>query len=898
MFFNVQNYKTLKIKDLICNSNLIKQYGCMNIATINYINHSSKIQNSNFFNNNGSYGAAIYSTKIPIKITQCNIINNIASNQGGAIYLDMDTKYLIINRSSIIYNHALEGGGIYLFDKGKINQENFIQTFMQFNKADFLSNNLVEFPTHLSLFINSQEMQAEELIFNNMKIRILKLKPYKIIEQGVIKLSQYLMIPSQQIIKEYKNYIPQFLIFQNILNDLQINLKNSRNELLQNSLQFSCFVSQKIAQLNQVYSFSEFKLISSIQADEFNHFDLGSMQFHFDPYQDENQHLQILVNCSSNSSKNKLFYLLNARTYRCQLGEFYIDEGCQICESTFGFYSVTYDATKCSIFDKTKFANISSQAIQLLEGYWRPNLYSDYTDYCFKNIKFCKGGWNVGDELCSLGHIGGLCEECDYHNRRGEGSFFKNQQDSECYNCSINTITPFIFSFLWAIISIVITLRSIEKSNLLFSKLQFKLRYRKILFKLEKDMEGIFIKMLFIYLWIFSVIFSFNIKFSISFSFIDQTSNTSQFMASSIDCYLSEITQIELIYIRIIVTILLILIEFGIILIGYQIYILTSMGRFQTYIISNTLLYLYISNFSGLIKQFCSIVSTRIISNIEYIQGDLTLIFGSLNHNEWIYKFAIPGLIVFGFFIPFALFLFMFITKKRFNQIQFRRHICYLFDEYNEQNYFWEQIKFSKKIIIILVMTYFESNILLKATLLGLFLLIYQIIAGRQQPYNLQKLNNLDLQAVQICSIAIFVAIAKYVSEQQFENATSQILQVFIMLLCIKLCYQFILDIFRAYVKKYRTFFITILYNFLKSIKSNSRNTIYLGNLLIQWSTNEKRVQSNFQILKAHLLKISKAQIKTQKSFYNITPNQNLASLTRYKQFNTTKNRILLTLEQ
>ncbi|CAD8185608.1 unnamed protein product [Paramecium octaurelia] len=898
IFFNIENYKTLKIKEIAFFSNKIKQFGCLKIVASNQINRSSSIQNSKFINNNGSSGVALSSTNISIKIIQCSIINNIASNQGGGIFLDMDTKYLIINKSTIVNNLAFEGGGIYISKILDSNSKNIIQTLLQFNKADFLSNNLVEYPTHLSLFINSQEMQAYESIKNEIKVRILKLKPYKIIEQGVIKYSQYLMIPSDQVIKNYKNFIPQLSNFYNLLSNLQINLKNSRNELLQNSNQFSCLVSQTSAKSNQDYTFSNIKPVSSLQIDEFNHFDLGSVQFHYDPYHDEDQNLQILVNCSQNTSQNHLLYLINSRTYKCQLGEFYIDEGCQICESTFGFYSVTYNATKCSIFDKTKFASISSHSIQLLQGYWRPNIYSDYTDYCFKNIEFCKGGWKVGDDLCSLGHLGGLCEECDYHNKRGEGNFFKNQQDSECYNCSTNTMMPFIFSFIWTIVSILITLKSIEKSNLLFSKLQFKIRYRKILFKLEKDMEGIFIKMLFIYLWIFSVIFTFNIKFSISFSFIDQTSNTSQFMASSLDCFLSEISSIEVIYVRIIATMLLILIQLGIILIGYQLYILASKRRFQTYIISNTLLYLYVSNFSGLIKQFCSIVSKRIISNIQFIQGDVTQPFGSLDHNLWIWEFATPGLVIFGFLIPFSLFLFMFITKNKFNIIQFRRHICYLFDEYNEQNYFWEQIKFSKKICIILIMTYFESNILLKASLLGLLLLIYQILAEMQQPYNLQKLNRLDLQAVKICSIAIFIAIAKYVSEQELQNTSSQILQVFIIFLCIKLCYQFILDIFKAYVKKYQVAFITLLTNFCKMIKPKSKTSIYFGNLLLKWSIREKKMKQNFTILKAHLIKMSSAQKKFQKTFNAINSNQNLAQLIKYKQLKQKKSKIQLSLEK
>ncbi|CAD8176776.1 unnamed protein product [Paramecium pentaurelia] len=119
-------------------------------------------------------------------------------------------------------------------------------------------------------------------------------------------------------------------------------------------------------------------------------------------------------------------------------------------------------------------------------------------------------------------------------------------QESQCYNCSTNIITPFIFSFLWAIISILITLKSIEKSNLLFSKIRFKLRYRKILFIWKQILEGIFIKILFIYLRQYYLLF--NIKFSISFSFIDPTSNNSQLMASSLDCYLSMLELLLLFY--------------------------------------------------------------------------------------------------------------------------------------------------------------------------------------------------------------------------------------------------------------------------------------------------------------------------------------------------------------
>ncbi|CAD8204071.1 unnamed protein product [Paramecium pentaurelia] len=171
-------------------------------------------------------------------------------------------------------------------------------------------------------------------------------------------------------------------------------------------------------------------------------------------------------------------------------------------------------------------------------------------------------------------------------------------------------------------------------------------------------------------------------------------------------------------------------------------------------------------------------------------------------------------------------------------------------------------------------------------------------LAGRQQPYNSQKQNRLDLQAVQICSIAIFIAIAKYVSEQVFKQASSQILQVFILLLCIKFCYQFLLDIFKAYGKKYKVLFISSLYKMLKLIKPKSKYVIYLGNLLIQQIRKEKRIKQNISILKAHLIKMSSAQIKFQKSYYDVNHNLNLASLTRDKKLKQNQTQIFFKLEK
>ncbi|CAD8205207.1 unnamed protein product [Paramecium octaurelia] len=425
------------------------------------------------------------------------------------------------------------------------------------------------------------EIPSKQLYFDNKTFETLAIKPYKIIEQGKVVWAQQLMISSNQQIKNYKIYIQQFQVFKSYISILSINFKNRLNEKMENLENSSCLIKTKVNFENKSITSNE-KTVQNLYYDQdVKAFDLSQLSFSFDPYFQDNKILLIQLHCKSQDSEQQLEYYIYAKTLKCQQGEFYVDRGCYVCQSTQGFYSVTYNTTKCSIFDKEKFDSITSNKIKLLEGFWRPNSLSDFTERCVKNLNFCSGGLDVGNNLCIQGHLGGLCEECDNFDIRGYGMFYKNV----------------------ALISIIITLRSIEKSNRLFSSLKIRQRFSKIIFKLDQDHESILIKMLLNYLWIFSVIFTFNTYFSFSLNFIELTSNSSYFMANNLDCYLSSIQNFELIYFRIIAMLSLIAIQFLIIWIGFVCYAKCKNQTLNNSILSNTLLYLFVSNYAALIKQ-------------------------------------------------------------------------------------------------------------------------------------------------------------------------------------------------------------------------------------------------------------------------------------------------------
>ncbi|CAD8173407.1 unnamed protein product [Paramecium pentaurelia] len=854
LFFELIDFQQLRISELLCIQNSIKNYGCIWAKSGIKINGILLIDHSSFISNNGRSGSGIFVQNLRLKLSNSKIINNIASYRGGGFYFEEGTDRFTIQTTIIINNSAEEAGGIFLSGNSSLNYNNFIQSLVLFNFAKLASNNINEIPKHLCLSINQLEMQQQEKISENRTYQVLKLKPYNIISQDHQIQTNYLFIPSGQQILKFQLYNPKHLKFQSYITEFTIKFKNSMNEQQINFLNSTCNVQQ------QIFDIKSQKIIESITIStigfnqQIKSFNLGSLQFNIDPYKQEDKIQEILIYCKTEYQKESLAYKMRVNSFLCQLGEFYIFSGCQKCQSEQGFYSVTFNTTKCSLFDKNKFQAITSNKIQLKPGFWRPSQITDYVELCYKDPNHCLGGWVVGDDLCFMGHIGGLCEECDKYNVRGDGQFFKNQQQLDCQQCdqlSKRLIAFFLIS-IWAIFSTLLTIRSVERTNQLYVQLKLNQyqKFAEILFKLQQDHESILLKLFLNYFWIFSLIFTFNISFSISLNIVKPSNDTSYFMANFFECLLAEIQGIELIYSRILVMFGIMVCQILIIFIGFQLLDILKFYKFQSRIISITILYLYIQNYASLINQFFSILAIRRISDLNYIQGDVSLIYGSQSHISWIYGFVIPGSLIIGLILPLSLLILLYINKDQHNKINFRRHIGYLFNEYTQKNYFWEIIKLWKKTIIIIILIYFETDIFLKASLLGLCLLIYSVFTQNYKPYILHKLNLLDIKSAQFCQIAIFLASVKYICEQQEKQNISFIIQTVIILDSIILGYPFIIDILKVYYQKYKFQIMQLLLKGFQTLRPNFVATRYLKKQLTLLSQKEEKSKRNIKKLK------------------------------------------------
>ncbi|CAD8187998.1 unnamed protein product [Paramecium octaurelia] len=164
-------------------------------------------------------------------------------------------------------------------------------------------------------------------------------------------------------------------------------------------------------------------------------------------------------------------------------------------------------------------------------------------------------------------------------------------------------------------------------------------------------------------------------------------------------------------------------------------------------------------------------------------------------------------------------------------------------------------IKLWKKTIIIIILIYFETDIFLKASLLGLCLLFYQFIAQNYKPFILQKFYLLDIQSGQYCSFALIFAVVKYICEQSEQYNFSTLIQSFIFIISILLSYPFIINILKVYYNKYKFLILGSLFQGFKSLNPNFKFTKLLGEKISKLRQKEGRTQRNIQKLKSLLLK-------------------------------------------
>jgi len=149
-------------------------------------------------------------------------------------------------------------------------------------------------------------------------------------------------------------------------------------------------------------------------------------------------------------------------------------------------------------------------------------------------------------------------------------------------------------------------------------------------------------------------------------------------------------------------------------------------------VILTALIFLFIYYQPSISYQFIAASSCRLIGDTEYIKSNVNKECYTSEYNIYSLAFILPILLTVVFLIPY--FMYYSLSKKKNNLKAPSVLLTYglLYNEYKERAYFWEFIKMTQKVMIIIFLNFYETHIKTK----GLFIFILIIIYGIMSAYS------------------------------------------------------------------------------------------------------------------------------------------------------------------
>ncbi|CAD8194348.1 unnamed protein product [Paramecium pentaurelia] len=908
--FNNYSQNNLNIQDITFKYNICGERGCLNIVqdniyyyliddqdnlrllegekVNNILNYVFIIQDYYCYQNLGTYGVCLFVQNLAGQIDRAIFSQNNATVSGGAVYSFGNKSNLQIMKAQIVENYAKFGGGMSIRNHFSPNLKQY-ETFSFENQASYFGNDYAEYPTHLIIQINNynqfiyKQYSSLNTQQNNIKIfTATLLNNEQEIKQILLPSAQHLYL-YQQFDWENNNYIMMNYTLRLIPYD-------QRNNRIKNLTSSKCTIKgrlydyKKLEESEQKPFSNNFTNLNEVVYDNsMEEYNFDHLIIYFDPDLPENIVLQFEFKCDSiripilNENQqidtiikqSKEYYLrLNIKTLPCQIGELKSEEdlSCHPCDYTQDYYSVNFNSNKCKIRDNIQMEQVKSAQIKLRPNYWRPYFYADLIEYCYNFQLNCLGGWNYGDVSCSLGHIGALCEQCDIYNIRGDGAYSISQKYKcgSCDDTKSNTLIIIGIS-LWTLISISISVKSTVEIIKQLARAS-KLKSIGIMIVVTKNNAVNFIKILTNYLQIIASISTFQLQLPQNMeSTINSLGNPVETMAYSLDCFLKDMFQsISIHYSR---TIWQLIMPFIYILLFLQFYgvgVILKYVEFNSCVISTSLIYMFIYFQPNIIAGQIGLLSYRTISGFKWILGNVANRYDTNDHIKWLLSFCLPVLFTFGVLIPGFLFNRLYKIRQTLKDKNNRLIWGYLYNEYKESAYYWEIVKIIQKELIIIFLTFYQDQIIVKAVLVYGIIFIYNYLTLYMYPYQSMQHNILDHQSTRVCGFSIVLAIGIYGSLQsgiiEVQIPFYIIMTIINFLFLIKL----ILQIIKAYFQQFEVL-IDNIRDFIRIRIPSLLNYPFFQKILKNQQQTRLKAQKNFRKIKLSVILLSRQIILNKK---------------------------------
>ncbi|CAD8060588.1 unnamed protein product [Paramecium sonneborni] len=843
-------YNSTNIIGLNCQNNVIGYFGCLVITTLSIpqfnitynnrilqssnstLQYNIRLQQSLFQSNTAEIGAGLTIIGLSIQITDSQFMDNRATLIGGGIAFvyNSDIQNILDQyNNNYINNDAQLGSAVYMMNNN-LNNLDKSQIYIHHN-----SNTQIEqIPEKLSLMMQKgilmristfQDIDGDlnnDNVIDNQNLQIIDV--VNIQSSKIPNLeSNYLLLPSGQQMSQYKYYyeetqeqIPYNWIFR------IFNLDKDQNIIKSISSTETCTVSGRLMdELNLDYTkqfLMNFTSQSVFQFDSSsNSFNFDNLQIYFDPYLQENLYLQLKFQCTSikipiynqnapynvlNYNKNYALYL-NVRTIPCQIGEAYVDQKCISCSQT-NSYSVVEKSVQCKGMNSIQMEEITAVRIKLREQYWRPFAKNDNIEECYNLPTNCLGGWVPGDISCYDGHIGALCEQCDIYGIRGPQ--YSVSKKYTCGACS-DTIESNILIIIGISIFTLLTMIMSVKGNYQFIE---NLVHQQVLqsigarINIQSNNASIIMKQLNNYLQIIASLTTFRISIPTAFvSSMEVLGNPTQSMAYSLDCFLVTLATIDLLYFRMAWALLMPLFYMIIFFFGYFTGVLMRIAPFKIGIIYTTFIYMFIYLQPTLVGGFISLLSSRTVSGIEWVQSNVSYQYYTDMHQYFIYIFIGPNLLLWSIILPLT---FMYLIRRNKHQLEtmeIRKRWGFFYHEYTNQAYLWEFVKIFEKELVIISLTYYENKIVIKGLIIFLLVFIYGAFSFAFIPYKQKKLNFIDQMSTAVCSCSLCLGVLIYASQNENLDYLQYIMFLIIIIINTLLIILILYHLLEGYINQF-----------------------------------------------------------------------------------------------
>lgn len=804
-------------------------------------NSSLILSQSNFFNCSAVTSAGcivIISTKGNIFINKSYFEGCSTNENGGALEFSEDLSSLFneynlfLNSTTFKNNKANIGGAIFYQDK-QIIIENC--TFIN-NTAIYYGNNTYSYPRKISL----KNMNESKIIVEN---NVLKYENFR--SGDIIPTLKFQILDEED---KPINYI-----------DNSMNLANPHLSISIESLSN-----------NSIFSINNKKEINNIKMEKDGNFIISNLELIANP------NSTVILKISSDNIrktngdsqlKSKIYYFSILVYVRpCNLGEIYKSQN-GICSPCIHGEEYSFNITDPLCKKCLKGLNCSNPgAPSINPGYWRNNILSENIVECDNNPFSCKGGALYGNYICREGYIGAKCESCDIKQIVSSTSYSKNGL-YECLACK-SSILNYVFFGITAILNFFLMAMAVKGT---LNSIQIHLKKKVIraiapysLMPFRNQSEtSIYVKIYLSYFQIIQVLS--NLKISVPTFFNSVTvsvGNPVFYISNATDCILIQGMELSFpyIYLKLILVLIVPVLYILIFTVGYflRTYSLRIQKLRKFYLLYSVCLFSLFFFQPAVIRYVIKILTCVEISNETYIKFDVAFRCDTDDYNLYSVLLALPALIIWGFIIPLFLLWRIHVNREFLNEVNIKLKYGYLYQEY--KIYFWEFIRMYEKLLIIIFLEFYETQMVYKVLLVLIVIAVYFVLGDKYKPYLLKNQNKIDKLTTIVCFLSIFCGLLIYVNPLIYVEVIAWgiifILNVFYNTLMIKLIFGYYANIIVGILSKFAFF--------SKYFKKNPGNT----RILDMWK-NARRLVSKYLREKIRRKRVASI-ISARNSFFKL----------------------------